>query len=195
MTCQVPLQDVPLSSTPSSADPIYPGRTKQGNPRKAKQRTALSLCLRNLFPLTAFKNAPNPKFVQYLSRRLFLGVLVGGGKNLKKIVKICKTVIFRQIRTIFFKFLAPRLEPPKNNRRDKFWTNLGFGAFLNAVRGKRVRKQSVPSNWDPDSRASIPDSGLVAASKPGILPKGAGGLAPLPENKLNLGKINMLEYA
>ena len=29
---------------------------------------------------------------------------------------------------------------PQNNRWDKFWTNLGFGAFLNAVRGKRFRK-------------------------------------------------------
>ena len=26
----------------------------------------------------------------------------------------------------------------KNNRRDKFWANLGFGAFSNAVRGRRV---------------------------------------------------------
>ena len=29
---------------------------------------------------------------------------------------------------------------PENNRWDKFWTNLGFGAFLNAVRGKRARR-------------------------------------------------------
>ena len=27
----------------------------------------------------------------------------------------------------------------KNNRRDKFWTDLGFGAFMNAVRGRKVR--------------------------------------------------------
>ena len=67
--------------------------------------------LRTLFPLTAFKNAPNPKFVQNLSQRLFLGVPVRG-------TEICK------------KFA------PKNNRWGKFWTNLGFGAFLNAVRRK-----------------------------------------------------------
>ena len=37
-----------------------------------------SLGLRTLFPLTAFKNAPNPKFVQKLSRQLFFGVPVRG---------------------------------------------------------------------------------------------------------------------
>ena len=41
------------------------------------------LGLRSLFPLTAFKNAPNPKFVQNLSQRLFLGVPVRGSKICK----------------------------------------------------------------------------------------------------------------
>ena len=36
------------------------------------------LSLRTLSPLTAFKNARNPKFVQNLSQRLFLGVPVRG---------------------------------------------------------------------------------------------------------------------
>ena len=36
------------------------------------------LRLRTLFALTGFKNAPNPKFVQNLSQRLSLGVLVRG---------------------------------------------------------------------------------------------------------------------
>ena len=31
----------------------------------------------------------------------------------------------------------PGLEFVKNNRWDKFWTNLGFGVFLNAVRRKK----------------------------------------------------------
>ena len=30
----------------------------------------------------------------------------------------------------------PLTGTPKNNRWDKFWINLGFGAFLNAVKGK-----------------------------------------------------------
>ena len=91
--------------------------------------------LRNLFPLTAFKNAPNPKFVQNLSQRLFLGVPVRGSKICKRIVKIClKTGIFRQNFDNFFQIFAPLTGTPKNNR---FWTNLGFGAFLNAVRGEK----------------------------------------------------------
>ena len=51
-------------------------------------------------------------------------------------------------RTNFDKCQSPRLEPQKNNRRDKFWTNLGFGAFLNAVRGKRVRNLTALSGID-----------------------------------------------
>ena len=34
--------------------------------------------------------------------------------------------------------LGPPVWNPKNNRRDNFLTNLRFGAFLNAVRGRRV---------------------------------------------------------
>ena len=32
---------------------------------------------------------------------------------------------------------------PKNNRRDKFWTNLRFGALLNGVRGRRVISPAI----------------------------------------------------
>ena len=65
-------------------------------------------CLR-MRPLTAFKNAPNPKSVDFLQRS------------------------------------NPHDRDPQNNRWGKFWTNLGFGAFLNAVRGERVRKPGVPA--------------------------------------------------
>ena len=37
--------------------------------------------------------------------------------------------------------LTGTVETLKNNRRDKFRTNLGFGAFLNAVRGRRGKSQ------------------------------------------------------
>ena len=40
---------------------------------------------------------------------------------------------------------VPRTGTPKSNRWDKFWTNLGFGVFLNAVRGKRVRNERRPT--------------------------------------------------
>ena len=52
-----------------------------------KQSREPSQKLRNLFPLTAFKNAPNPKFVQNLSQRLFLGVPVRGPKFAKNLSK------------------------------------------------------------------------------------------------------------
>ena len=37
--------------------------------------------------------------------------------------------------------LGPPQWNPENNRRDKFLTNLRFGPFLNAVRGRRVRNK------------------------------------------------------
>ena len=52
----------------------------------------------------------------------------------------------------FFQVFDPLIGTPKKNRWDKFWTNLGFGAFLNAVRGKRfaikerVKNQSLLNN-------------------------------------------------
>ena len=84
--------------------------------------------LRTPFPLTAFKNARNPKFVQNLSQRLFWGVPVRGTEIWKKFVKIWKTVIFGQILTNFFQISVPLTGTPQNNRWDKFWTNLGFRA-------------------------------------------------------------------
>ena len=53
-------------------------------------RFYVALWLRALFPLTAFKNARNLKFVQNLSQRLFWGVPVRGTeiwKNLSKFVR------------------------------------------------------------------------------------------------------------
>ena len=83
----------------------------------------------------SIQNAPNPKFVQNLSQPLFLGVPVRGSK-------ICQNLLENhrfQILTNSSQILDPLTGPPQNNRWDKFWTNLGFGAFLNDVRGKRFR--------------------------------------------------------
>ena len=63
--------------------------------------------LRTLFPLTAVKNARNPKLVQNLSQRLFLGGSGQGGSNLEKFVKICPKITVFQILTNFSKFQSP----------------------------------------------------------------------------------------
>ena len=47
-------------------------------------------------------------------------------------------VIFRQILTNFRQNFDPLAGTPKNNRWDKFWTNLGFGAFFECCKGKKV---------------------------------------------------------
>ena len=82
-----------------------------------------------------------PKFVPTIAFRGFNQ----GDPNLSKICRKFEN-LSGNCRFFFFfnfrhdKFGSPLIGTPKNNRRDKFWTNLGFGAFLNAVRGKRVRK-------------------------------------------------------
>ena len=72
------------------------------------------LLLRTLFPLTAFKNAPSPKFVQNLSWRLFFGVPIRGTQICQKFVENLKSVNFRTNFHIFDKFLT-NLGPPDWN--------------------------------------------------------------------------------
>ena len=87
--------------------------------------------LRTLFPLTAFKDAANPKFVQNLSRRLFFGVPIRGARIY--LSGNCHSSNFRQI---FDKFGSPSLEHPKTIVRtilDKF----GVRGVFETCKGKR----------------------------------------------------------
>ena len=69
-------------------------------------------------PTIVFRASGGPKFV----------------KNLPKIESNDFQTDFSKFRQFFGKFGSPRVESPKNNRRDiYFWTNLGFRVFLNAV--------------------------------------------------------------
>ena len=111
--------------------------------------------LRTLFPLTAFKNARNPKFVQNLSQRLFWGVPVTGTEIWKNFSQNSKNGNFRTNFDKFFQISVPLTGTPQNNRWDKFWTNLGFRAFLKAVRGKRVRNSTNVLRHTSGSRISL----------------------------------------
>ena len=62
--------------------------------------------LRALRPLTAFKNAPNPKLVQNLSRRLFFGIPIRGTQICHNCVKKLKNDNFQTNVSNFDKFLA-----------------------------------------------------------------------------------------
>ena len=98
--------------------------------------------LRTSGPLT-LKNALNPKFVRNLSRRLFFGVPIRGARICQKLVEnlMKKKETFSGNFQIFDYVLTnsppPLIGIPKNNRREKFWTSLGFRASLNAARGRR----------------------------------------------------------
>ena len=92
-------------------------------------------------PLTAFKCPPNPKFVQ----NRFSGSNQGD-PNLSKIrPNIEKKDCFRTYSSIFGEFWGPSVANLKINRWRKFWTNLGFRAFLNAVSDRSFRKE-----WQKD---------------------------------------------
>ena len=108
------------------------------------------------FPLQHPKTPPTPKFVPTIVIQGFNQ----GDPNLSKICRKfenlsgnCRFSIFRQI---FDKFGFPWLEARKTIVGTKFWTKLGFGEFLNAVRGKRVRKARMKTSFSLEMSQSRP---------------------------------------
>ena len=89
-------------------------------------------------PLQPSKTLETPNLSKICPSDCFGGFQSGG----LKFGKICQNLKNGNFRTNFDKFFqisVPLTGTPQNNRWDKFWTNLGFWAFLKAVRGKRVR--------------------------------------------------------
>ena len=77
-----------------------------------------------------------PKFVPAI---VFRGS-VPGNWNLSKICRnLSEIMVFQILTNACLTNFRPPDWNPKNDRWDKFWTNLGFSVFLNAVRGKRMR--------------------------------------------------------
>ena len=91
--------------------------------------------LRTLSPLQRSKTPETQICPKFVAAIVFGGFQSGG----LKFGKICQNLSENYHFDKFFQISVPRTGTPKNNRCDKFWTNLGFRAFLNAVRGKRVR--------------------------------------------------------
>ena len=95
--------------------------------------------LRTLPPLTAFKNAPTPNLSKMCPDNCFSGLQ---SRGLEIIENVCvheprKWTIFRRVLSVSDTLLAISRPPNgalKNNCWDRFWTSLGVGAFLNAVR-------------------------------------------------------------
>ena len=122
----------------------------EGRPQvsgSASSRPALDFYLANPSAPYSIQKCPElqlcPKFVPTF---VFHASNQGGAKICQKFVeklKICPETVVYNFSTNFDKFWPPLIGSNKNKRRDKFWTNLGFGAFLNAVRGRRVRNFSL----------------------------------------------------
>ena len=103
----------------------------------------LSLNLANPFSPYSIQKRPEPQICPK-----FVPTIVFRGSNqqdpnFSKIcrkIEICPEIVVLQFYDKFLRNLGPPDLNPENNRREKFWTNLGFRAFLNAVRGRKVRK-------------------------------------------------------
>ena len=115
-------------------------------------------------PLASFSIQKRPERQFFVSKMCpddsFSGFQSGGPNFVKKFVENLSNDNFRanfqqifdrfstDFRQIFDKiWVLLQIGTPKNNRRDKLLTNLGFGAFLNAVRGRRVGSQPQPASY------------------------------------------------
>ena len=93
------------------------------------------------FPPYSIQKRPEPQICpKFVPAIVFWGFQSGGQKFEINCQNLSENDGFSNFDK-FFQIFDPLTGTPKNNRWDKFWTNLGFGAFLNAVRGKRFRKQ------------------------------------------------------
>ena len=107
----------PLSSIFTRFSSIFCQAHNPGRKRYTINSETFPTCsqhVANPLPLTAFKNAPNPKFVQNLSRRLFFGVPIRGTQICQKVVENLKNDNFRTNFQNFDKFLT-NLRPPDWN--------------------------------------------------------------------------------
>ena len=79
-------------------------------------------------PLYSIKKSPEPKTCSKFVLMIVFRVPSRGARNCRKFVQTLKNQ-------------SVSLDSsPKNNRQDKLWTNLSFGAFLNAIRDWSLRK-------------------------------------------------------
>ena len=99
-------------------------------------------CCKPFFSLPHSKTPRTPNLSKIYPDDCFSG-FQSGDPNLQQMSKNWKTTISGKnfnFSTNFRRIWVPLIETPKNNRQDKFCTNLGFGASSNALRGKRVCK-------------------------------------------------------
>ena len=127
------------------------GRCGTSSTRDWKTRTVSTclinpyvVCLANPPAPCSIHKCPEPQICPKFVPTIVFRGSNPGGPNLSKICRIMKKLSgncrFSMFRQMFDKFWSPGLQPWKTIVRDKFWTNLGFGPFFNAVRGRGVRK-------------------------------------------------------
>ena len=95
-------------------------------------------CCETFFPLTAFKNARNPKLVQNLSQRLFLGVPVRGPKVWKNNCQnLSENDGFTNFDNFFF-ILGPLTGTPQKQALGQILDKFGVPGVIECCKGKKV---------------------------------------------------------
>ena len=87
-------------------------------------------------PLQPSKTPETPNLSKICPSDCFGGFQSGGLKFGKICQNLSENYRFSNFDK-FFQISVPLTGTPQNNRWDKFWTNLGFRAFLKAVRGNK----------------------------------------------------------
>ena len=91
--------------------------------------------LANPFPPHSLRKRPKPQICPKFVPAIVFGVPVRGTEIWKNLSKFVENYRFSNFDK-FFQISVTLTGTPKNNRWDKFRTNLGFRAFSKAVRGK-----------------------------------------------------------
>ena len=89
-----------------------------------------------LFPLTAFKNAPNPKFVQNSSRQLSFGAPISGTQKLAENSKFCPEIVVFQFFDKFLTNLGPPDWNPEKQSSGRILDKFGVRGVFECCKGK-----------------------------------------------------------
>ena len=107
------------------------------------------------FPLQHSKTPRTPNLSKICPSDCFWGFQSGGQNFEKNCQNLSENYGFTNFDN-FFQSFGPLTGTPKNNRWDKFWTNLGFGAFLNAVRGEKGFATKWEEHRNTSERCALP---------------------------------------
>ena len=127
---------------------IKPGRNRNVALHSAQNIPYCALGIANPFSPYSIQKRPEPQICPKFVPTIVFRSSNQGDPKLSKIcrkfsLKICPEIVVFQFLKNFWQIWVPLIVTPKNNRRDKFWTNLGFGGVFECCKGKKGSQ-----HWD-----------------------------------------------